>query len=265
MIINKTKVSFAGRVPSPRYIPVGVMNDNCVECVEFSLPTIDIEQTATMLLDCKFADAITLERADNGLYCTDVTAQIAGESGNIKAYIRVDGANGAVWNSEQFFLCVCDVPDITGDISDKNPDALERTLTAIAQLNASMKQHTETMERFAAAASESAECAEKAANDTRFPIIEYTGVLAVNTVYTAELSGNVVFSLPVPDDISRENRIRMLARVAADTVIDWGTTTYYGAAVPFVNSGEYEFLWDYNPLLTAWVAGATRIGQVVSG
>lgn len=96
-------------------------------------------------------------------------------------------------------------------------------------------------------------------------IVGYTGEnLAVNTVYTAELSGETAFVLPVPTDLMHENRIRMLASVATDTVIDWGTTVYYGAAVPFITSGFYEFLWDYNPLIGAWVAGATRIGQVVS-
>ena len=161
MIINETHVSFAGRVPSPRYIPVGVTGDNCVECVAFDLPTIDTDQTATLLLRCKYADAVTLERNDGGLYCTDITEQIAGESGKIEAYIRVDGANGATWNSEPFFLCVCNVPNISGDISDKEQNALEQTLTAISQLNAAMKQHGEAMEEYAGVANA---CAENAVN-----------------------------------------------------------------------------------------------------
>ena len=97
------------------------------------------------------------------------------------------------------------------------------------------------------------------------PSVEpYAGTLTPNTVYTAELSGAVAFALSTPEDATHENRIRMLANVAADTTIDWGTTYYYGAAVPYVTEGMYEFLWEYNPLIGAWVAGATRIGQVVS-
>lgn len=104
---------------------------------------------------------------------------------------------------------------------------------------------------------------------TENKVVSFDGTtLAENTVYTAELSGEVAFVLPSTDsgllDDGRENRIRMLANVAADTTIDWGTTYYYGAAVPFVTEGMYEFLWEYNPLIGAWVAGATRIGQVVS-
>lgn len=163
MIINKTLVSFAGRTPSPRYVPVGVVGDNLVECVEFRLPTIDADQTATMLLKCKYADAITLTRTDTMTYCADITAQIAGESGKLEAYIRIDGAGGAVWNSEPFMLCVCNVPDISGDVEDREPGALERTLSAIAAHNAAMKQHSEDMEETAEAASESAENAEESA------------------------------------------------------------------------------------------------------
>jgi len=96
------------------------------------------------------------------------------------------------------------------------------------------------------------------------PIKVYDGTMIINAVYTADLSGEVVFTLPTPTDLAHENRIRMLANVAADTVIHWGTDVYYGAAVPFVTEGQYEFLWDYNPLLSAWVVGATRIGQVVT-
>ena len=100
---------------------------------------------------------------------------------------------------------------------------------------------------------------------TENKVVSFDGTtLAENTVYTAELSGAVAFALSTPEDATRENRIRMLANVAADTTIDWGTTYYYGAAVPFVTEGTYEFLWEYNPLIGAWVAGATRIGQVVS-
>lgn len=163
MIINKTLVSFAGRTPSPRFIPVGVVGDNLVECVEFRLPTIDDDQTATMLLKCKYADAVTLTRTDAGLYCADITAQIAGESGKIEAYIRIDGASGPVWNSELFNLCVCNVPDISGDIEEQEPGALEQTLSAIAAHNASMKQHGEDMEELTESASESAERAAAAA------------------------------------------------------------------------------------------------------
>lgn len=163
MIINKTLVSFAGRTPSPRYVPVGVVGDNLVECVEFRLPTIDADQTATMLLKCKYADAITLTRTDTMTYCADITAQIAGESGKFEAYIRIDGAGGAVWNSEPFMLCVCNVPDISGDVEDREPGALEQTLSAIAAHNAAIKQHSEDMEETAEAASESAENAEESA------------------------------------------------------------------------------------------------------
>ena len=96
------------------------------------------------------------------------------------------------------------------------------------------------------------------------PIATYNGSLEVNTVYTADLSGEVAFTLSAPADVTRENRIRMLANVAAETSIDWGTNVYYGAAIPFVNEGFYEFMWEYNPLINAWVAGATRIGQVIN-
>lgn len=164
MIINKTLVSFAGRTPSPRYVPVGVVGDNLVECVEFRLPTIDADQTATMMLKCKYADAVSLTRTDTGTYCADITAQIAGESGRLEAYIRIDGAGGAVWNSEPFMLCVCNVPDVSGDVEDREPGALERTLSAIAAHNAAMKQHGEDMEEATESASESAENAVAAAN-----------------------------------------------------------------------------------------------------
>lgn len=96
------------------------------------------------------------------------------------------------------------------------------------------------------------------------PLTNTKTELIENRGYTADLSGEVAFTLSEPENVIYENRIRMLANVAADTTIDWGTTYYYGAAVPFVTEGTYEFLWEYNPLIGAWVAGATRIGQVVS-
>jgi hypothetical protein len=96
------------------------------------------------------------------------------------------------------------------------------------------------------------------------PVSVYTGTLDLNNVYTATLGGTVAFALPAPADITRECRIRMLANIAADTTIDWGTDVYYGAAAPFVNEGTYEILWDYNALIGAWVVGVTRIGRVMS-
>lgn len=163
MIINKTQVSFAGRVPSPRYIPVGVVGDNRVECVEFRLPTIADSQTATMLINCKFADAITLERTEDNLYCADITSQIAGESGNIEAYIRINGTDGAVWNSEKIILCVCNVPDISGKVEEQEPTALDKNLSAIAVHKEEMVQHTETMRDLTETATKSAESAVDAA------------------------------------------------------------------------------------------------------
>lgn len=163
MIINKTSVSFAGRVPSPRYIPVGVVGDNRVECVEFKLPTIADSQTATMLINCKFADAITLERTENNLYCADITSQIAGESGNIEAYIRIDGTDGTVWNSEKIILCVCNVPDISGKVEEQEPTALDKNLSAIAVHKEEMSQHSEAMRDLTETATKSAENAADAA------------------------------------------------------------------------------------------------------
>lgn len=169
MIINKTMVSFAGRTPSPRYIPVAVKGDNCVECVEFRLPSIDDEQTAT-LLNGRYADAITLKR-EGDLYCLDVTADIAGAPGRIEAYIRINGTSGAVWNSEPFVLCICDVPDIGKEIEEHNPTAFDKMLEAMAEhygyMNetlAEAKTSEKAAEDSAARAATSANAADSAAS-----------------------------------------------------------------------------------------------------
>lgn len=216
MIINKTLVSFAGRAPSPRYIPVGVVGDNLVECVGFRLPTIDADQTATMLLDCKYADAILLTRTDAGTYCADITAQIAGESGKLEAYIRIDGAGGAVWNSEPFMLCVCNVPDISGEIENKKPGALEQTLSAIAAHNAAMKQHSEDMEQTTESASESAENAAAAARRAESLVKigpEYAGMLLF-----VDQMGNIA-ALKLGDGLTIKNGALVVTNAKAAAAI----------------------------------------------
>ena len=162
MIINRTPVSFAGRAPSPRYIPVGVVGDNLVECVEFRLPTIDEHQTATMLLNGKYADAITLERKGD-IYCAEITADIVGASGRLDAYIRINGNNGPVWNSEPFILCVCDVPDTNEEVEKHSLTVFDQMLNAIATHNAEMSEQKTEVEGIASEAAESAKNADTSA------------------------------------------------------------------------------------------------------
>lgn len=104
----------------------------------------------------------------------------------------------------------------------------------------------------------------KHANKSMSKIETYSGELKENTVYTAELSGNVVFALPAPADTTCENQIRIMAHVEEGTAIDWGTTCYYNAAIPYCPDGYFEILFDFDPLIGKWVAGATRIGEVGS-
>lgn len=86
--------------------------------------------------------------------------------------------------------------------------------------------------------------------------------LMPGAVYTANLSGEVIFELVSVDqmDTRFENRIRMIANVEEGTVINWGTFAFYNAAIPYISKGVWEFVWEFVPYM--WVLGATRIGEV---
>lgn len=87
-----------------------------------------------------------------------------------------------------------------------------------------------------------------------------TVTLAANKVYTMSISGATTFTLPTSVDTTVFNQIKVMAKVTGTPTITWGTTNFFNKATPEIEAGSYDFYFDYDNGLGAWVAGALSKG-----
>lgn len=160
MVRTRTIRFSPDRVPSMRKIRLGFEGDNLVERLEFVLPEISGSQTATLMLNGKPVDAVTLELDDDGRYAVDLTLKMIGSDGEHEAYIRIDGAAGEVWQSDVMRLITGAVPDVETNIDLEYPTAVGQMLTAMAEHSGEMQAQEERVEQAAQRAEEAAERAE---------------------------------------------------------------------------------------------------------
>ena len=150
MIAQKQVIWFNGRTPKTREIRIGFEGDNMVDRLEFAIPTISAQQTAFLMKSGPEADAITMQ-SDGARYYVDMTAEIIGTEGERESYVMIRGAGGEEWKSAAFTLITHDVPDISEEIEQRFPTAVEQMLESIAGHNAAMDAQEE---RIGAAARE---------------------------------------------------------------------------------------------------------------
>ena len=149
MIVRTQTVRFSpDRTPMPRKVKIGYESDNMVERLVFVLPDIAGSQTATMMMDGEYQNMVTLTAMDDKYYA-DMTAERVGRAGEAECYIVIDGENGEAWNSGTFRLVTGELPDVSGELSEHFPDAIEQMRADIAVHRAEMEEQTEEVNKLA--------------------------------------------------------------------------------------------------------------------
>ncbi len=134
-------VKFIGRKAYPSRIPIGVMKDNEIESLRFSLPEIGEAQASFLYvrIDDEYAD-VARPLAD-GVY--DVTSLLTHKGAEMDAFIEIRSGD-RLWHSEPFVLVVEELPAIGQQIEKQYPTALEQALDEaeayLAQVRAVAKE-----------------------------------------------------------------------------------------------------------------------------
>lgn len=134
-------VKFIGRKAYPSRIPIGVMKDNEIEALRFSLPKIGEAQSSCLYvwINDEYAD-VARPLAD-GVY--DVTSLLTQKGAEMDAFVEIRSGD-KLWHSESFVLVVEDLPAIGAQIEKQYPTALEQALDEaeayLAQVRAAAKE-----------------------------------------------------------------------------------------------------------------------------
>lgn len=86
-----------------------------------------------------------------------------------------------------------------------------------------------------------------------------TVTLTVNRIHKMNISGNTTFLLPA-GNASVFTQIKVMVNVNGTPSINWGTNHFFNNKVPSIKAGQYDFYFDYDPVVNAWVAGAVPKG-----
>lgn len=118
-------VKFIGRKAYPSRIPIGVMKDNEIEALRFSLPKIGEAQASFLYvwINDEYAD-VARPLAD-GVY--DVTSLLTQKGAEMDAFVEIRSGD-KLWHSESFVLVVEELPAIGQQIEQQYPTALEQAL-----------------------------------------------------------------------------------------------------------------------------------------
>ena len=158
-IVRVRTIAFTpDRMPTLRRIKLGFEGDNLVERLEFDLPDIAQGQTATLMITG--ADAVKLDRTDEGRYAVDLTREMIGPDGKREAYVRIDGTGEKVWKSAPMRMITGALPDVEEEIEKVYPTAVGQMLTAMAEHSGEMQAQEERVEQAAQRAEEAAKRAE---------------------------------------------------------------------------------------------------------
>lgn len=85
-------------------------------------------------------------------------------------------------------------------------------------------------------------------------------ILEVNKIYSMNLTEATTFVLPNPINKNIFNQIKVMAKVTGTPTITWGTTNFFNKTTPEIEEGSYDFYFDYDNLLGAWVCGVMSKG-----
>lgn len=121
-------VKFIGRKAYPSRIPIGVMKDNEIEALRFSLPEIGEAQASFLYvrIDDEYADVA--RPLSDGIY--DITSLLTQKGAEMDAFIEIR-CDGKLWHSEPFMLVVEELPAIGQQIEQQYPTALEQALDEV--------------------------------------------------------------------------------------------------------------------------------------
>lgn len=234
-IVRVRTIAFTpDRTPTLRRIRLGYEGDNLVERLEFDLPEITAEQTATLMITG--ADAVTLDRTDEGRYAVDLTREMIGPDGEREAYVRIDGTGGEVWQSAPMRMITGALPDVEEEIEKQYPTAVGQMLTAMAEHSSEMNAQEERVEQAAQRAEEAAEKAEAGGGSgSGGSAVEIDATLTVQgAAADAKAAGEAVSKLSKEIDTlksggdSGENTFRaFMDNVDVDYAFDEATGAYY--------------------------------------
>lgn len=133
-----------GRKATPRRINLGMEGENLITRVEFILPQIAEEQTATLMYPGKYANAVMLNPDQRGRWYILLTKEIIGANGELEGYVQIDGSGGEVWKSAPLRMVTGDVPNAEVEIDQRFPTAVE---TMLAEIAGHREDMTETLQR----------------------------------------------------------------------------------------------------------------------
>jgi hypothetical protein len=157
--VHKQTINFRDdRTPLQRRVSIGYEGDNLVERLEFVLPELVGGQVAKLMITG--ADAVALNRIDDGRYAADLTREMIGPDGRRDAYVRIDGVSGQIWQSAPLRIVTGKLPDVEEEIEKIYPTAVGQMLTAMAEHTGEMEAQEVRVERAAQRAEEAAERAE---------------------------------------------------------------------------------------------------------
>lgn len=157
--VHKQTINFRDdRTPLQRRVSIGYEGDNLVERLEFVLPELVGGQVAKLMITG--ADAVTLNRIDDGRYAADLTREMIGPDGKRDAYVRIDGVSGQIWQSGPLRIVTGKLPDVEEEIEKVYPTAVGQMLTAMAEHTGEMEAQEQRVERAAQRAEDAAERAE---------------------------------------------------------------------------------------------------------
>lgn len=118
-------VKFIGRKAYPSRIPIGVMKDNEIEALRFSLPEIGEAQASFLYVRINDEYADVARPLADGVY--DITSLLTQKGAEMDAFIEIRSGD-KLWHSEPFVLVVEDLPAIGQQIEQQYPTALEQAL-----------------------------------------------------------------------------------------------------------------------------------------
>ena len=220
MIAQKQVIWFNGRTPKTREIRIGFEGDNMVDRLEFALPTISAQQTAFLMKSGPEADAITMQ-SDGARYYVDMTAEIIGTEGERESYVMIRGTDGEEWKSAAFTLITHDVPDISEEIEQRFPTAVEQMLESMAEHRVLMAEQAEMIEQTAAEADAAANKAQDIADrleGSDFAVKSVNGKTGDVLLTAEDVAADPVGSAASAEKAAKEYADQAIARIPTPDV-----------------------------------------------
>lgn len=94
------------------------------------------------------------------------------------------------------------------------------------------------------------------------PVAETSGTISlqVSGVYSITITGATTFQLPQNPGANVLNQILVQMSVTGTPSIAWGTAKFFNKATPEIEAGDYDVVFEYDNVKTAWVCGVLPKG-----